>query len=115
MTRIHPLCCGLLQSVLKGIIALRTTPAAQSVTAAPLDLTSSTTVTSLLTVGTSSCQHHTLAICMDLAPTSRITCVSSVHRMPPLQDGYAYAHSETCNPAGHCGLSAEWEQRCSHR
>ena len=47
------LCCGLLQSVLKGIVALRTTPAAQSATAAPLDLTSSTTVTNLLTVGIS--------------------------------------------------------------
>jgi hypothetical protein len=41
---------GLLQSVLKSIIALRNTSGAQSVTAAPLDLTNSNTVTSLLTV-----------------------------------------------------------------
>jgi hypothetical protein len=45
--------------VLKGIIALRTTPAAQSVTAAPLDLADATTVTSLLTVGASFCSNIT--------------------------------------------------------
>jgi hypothetical protein len=59
LTCISFACCGLMQSVLKGIIALRTTPAAQSVTAAPLDLADATTVTSLLTVGACFCSNIT--------------------------------------------------------